>query len=206
LRIVDKPERTQTQIQIGCLGTHPRDHDHTALLVGNAVFGGAFSARLMKEVRSARGWSYGASSRLGLDRVREAFSMWTFPASSDAAPCIALQLELMERWVAGGISDEELAFAKSYLVKSYAFAIDTPDKRLEQAVELSLFDLPRDYFSSYTTRVGSVTRDEINAALPRRLSPSDLTLCVVATDAEIGAALRALPGLTSVEVVPFDAD
>jgi zinc protease len=206
LTIVDKPERSQTQIQIGRLGTHPRDPDHTALVVGNAVFGGAFTSRLMRAVRSERGWSYGASSRLAIDRVREAWSMWTFPAASDAAACIALQLSLMEQWVETGITAEELAFAKSYLIKSYAFAVDTADKRLEQAMEVRLYDLPSDYFKGYIERVSAVTLDEVNAALKARLSPEDLVLSVLATDSQVGEALRKLPKLDSVTVVPFDQD
>ncbi len=205
LVIVDKPERTQTQIQIGRLGTHPHDPDHTALSVGNAVFGGTFTSRLMRAVRSERGWSYGASSRLGIDRVRESFSMWTFPAADDAAPCIALELELMQNLVADGITDEELSFVQSYLVKSHAFAIDTPDKRLEQAIELQLLDLPMDYFSGYLQRIREITRESVNDALQRRLDPGNLTLCVVGTEGELGARLRQLPGLASVEVVPFDS-
>ncbi len=206
LRIVDKPERSQTQIQIGRLGTHPHDPDHVALVVGNAVFGGAFTARLMRAVRSERGWSYGASSRLAIDRVREAWSMWTFPAATDAAACITLQLELMQQWVTGGITEEELAFAKSFLMKSHAFAIDTADKRLEQAMEVWLYDLPEDYFSGYVAHVNAVTREEVNASLQQRLSTDDLVLAVVATESELGDALRALPGITSHEVLAFDAD
>jgi zinc protease len=206
LTIVDKPERSQTQIQIGRLGTHPRDHDHTALAVGNAVFGGAFTSRLMRAVRSERGWSYGASSRLAIDRVREAWSMWTFPAAADAAPCIELQLSLMEQWIDQGITAEELAFAKSYLVKSYAFAIDTADKRLEQAMEVRLYDLPGDYFKGYIERVSKVTLEQVNAALKARLAPQDLVFSVLATESQVGEALRKLPGLESVTVIPFDQD
>src|SRR5690606_40379420 len=44
LIFVDKPERTQTQILIGGLGTHPSDPDHFPLLVANTVFGGTFTA------------------------------------------------------------------------------------------------------------------------------------------------------------------
>lgn len=206
LRIVDKPERTQTQIQIGRLGTHPHDADHVPLVVGNAVFGGAFTARLMRAVRSERGWSYGASSRLAIDRVREAWNMWTFPASSDAVPCIALQLELMKTWVEAGITAEELAFAKSFLIKSHAFAVDTADKRLEQAMEVWLYDLPSNYFSEYLQHVDAVTAEQVNQALAKRLSTDDLVLSVVATESEIGAALKAMPELSSSEVVSFDAD
>jgi zinc protease len=206
LSIIDKPERTQTQIQIGCLGTHPRDADHTALLVGNAVFGGTFTARLMRAVRSERGWSYGASSRLAIDRVREAFSMWTFPAAKDAAPCIALELKLLGEWIEGGIREEELAFAKSYLIKSYAFSVDTADKRADQALDVWLYDLPPDYFSAYTSRVAEVTIEQVNRALAQRLSTKDLVIAVLATEADIGAELRALPDLVSVESLRFDID
>jgi zinc protease len=206
LVIVDKPERTQTQIQIGRLGTHPHDPDHTALLVGNAVFGGTFTARLMRAVRSERGWSYGASSRLAIDRIREAFTIWTFPAAADAVPCIALELALLESWIEEGIREDELAFAKSYLVKSHAFSVDTADKRVEQAVDVWLYDLPSDYFSGYTRKIDAINLADVNSALKRRLSAKDLVITVLATESEIGEGLRSLPELQSVRVVPFDAD
>jgi zinc protease len=206
LVIVDKPERTQTQIQIGRLGTYPHDDDHTALLVGNAVFGGTFTARLMRAVRSERGWSYGASSRLAIDRVREAFTIWTFPAAQDAVACIALELALLETWIDDGIREEELAFAKSYLIKSHAFSVDTADKRVEQAVDVWLYDLPSDYFSAYTKRIENVSLADVNNALKRRLSAKDLVITVLATESELGDALRSLPGLQSTRVVSFDVD
>ena len=206
LRIVDKPERTQTQIQIGRLASHPHDPDHVALLIGNAVFGGAFTARLMRAVRSERGWSYGASSRVGLDRIREAWNMWTFPAATDAVACIALQLQLMEDWVANGIDAQELAFAKGYMVKSHAFSVDTADKRLEQQVETILYDLPADYYSGFTKRVEAVTLEDVNESLATRLAPRDLVMSVVATESEIGPALRETLELNTTEVVAYDAD
>jgi zinc protease len=206
LVIVDKPERTQTQIQIGSLGTHPHDSDHTALLVGNAIFGGTFTARLMRAVRSERGWSYGASSRLAIDRVREAFTVWTFPAAQDAVPCIELELSLLASWIEHGIQEDELAFVKSYLVKSHAFSVDTADKRVEQAVDVWLYDLPSDYFSGYTKRIEAVSAADVNAALQRRLSAKDLVITVLATESALGDALRGLPDLASVQVVPFDID
>ena len=206
LRIVDKPERTQTQIQIGRLASHPHDADHVPLLVGNAVFGGAFTARLMRAVRSERGWSYGASSRLGIDRIRETWSMHTFPSASDAAACMELQLQLMSDWVDRGIDDSELEFAKSYLIKSHAFSIDTADKRLEQAMDVLLLDLPKDYYTGFTKHVEAVTREQVNAALLRRLSVDDLVFSVVATETELGDALRGAARANSVEVVPYDID
>jgi len=207
LVIVDKPERTQTQILIGGVGTHPSDPDHIPLHVANTVFGGTFTARMTREIRSKRGWSYGAYSSLPYDRRRQAFSMWTFPKASDAAACIRLELELVEAWRERGITKAELNWAKRYLVRSHAFAIDTAAKRVGLKLDAALYALPPGYHENYVEHVQSVTLEQANAAIRERINPSDFLVCVVGTEKEIGGALReAIPGLASVEVVPFDAD
>jgi zinc protease len=202
--IVDKPQRTQTQIIIGTLGTHTLDSDHTALLVANVVFGGLFTARLTHEVRSVRGLSYGASSSLNHDRERELWSMWTFPAAKDARQCIELQLRLYDDWIKHGVKPSELTRAKNFLIKSHAFEIDTAQKRLDQRVESELFALPADYHSGFVEHVRKVTRAAANQALARRLSRRDQSIVVVATAKDVRADLAALPGVRELRVVPFD--
>jgi zinc protease len=207
LLVVDKPERTQTQILVGTLGTTARDEDHVPLVVANAVFGGTFTSRLMREIRSKRGWSYGASARTGVDRHRQSWVMWTFPAAEDCAPCLKLSLELLETWVADGVTAREVAFIQRYLVRSHAFEIDTAGKRLHQALDVELLGLPADYFSAWTDRVLAVTADAASAAVRRRIRQSDLLAVVVGSAAQIAAPLRgALQGLAEATVVPFDAE
>jgi len=207
LVFVDKPERTQTQMVIGGLGTHARDEDHVPLLVANTVFGGTFTSRLMQEVRAKRGWSYGASSRVGFDRQRDAFTMWTAPAATDAAACLALQLELLHAWREGGITAEELEFVKRYLVRSHAFEIDTARKRVHQRLEAELFDLPEGYHTHYLEHVEAVTLEAANEAVRARISEDDLVIGVVGTHTELGEAVaKAIPGLADVTVAPFDLE
>ncbi|MDB4932332.1 MAG: peptidase family protein [Myxococcaceae bacterium] len=207
LLIVDKPDRTQTQIYIGNLGTQPRDRDHFALMVGNTLFGGTFTARLMREIRSKRGLSYGASSRLSRDRAREAWAMWTFPAATDAPLCVGLQLSLLERLLERGATAREVSFARSFLTRNYAFDRDTATKRLMQRLDVELLDLPKSYYSEYVDRVNAVTADDVNAALRRRLSADDLLITVVATAETLRGPLEAaIPGLRDTRVIPFDHD
>jgi zinc protease len=206
LVIVDKPERTQTQILIGCLGTHPHDPDHLALHVGNTIFGGTFTARLMQEVRVKRGWSYGAYSSAPYDRHRRSFSMWTFPKASDAAACIALELELLEKWVAQGVTAKELAWAKRYLVRSHAFAVDTATKRVGQALDEEVYGLPPGYHAEYVERIRALSIQEVNTAIRTRITPNDLLVTVLGTAGDIESSIRAaVPRLESTKIVPFDA-
>jgi zinc protease len=207
LVLVDKPERSQTQIMIGGLGTWPHDDDHVALSVANAVFGGTFTSRLMKAVRSERGWSYGAYARLAIDRQRQSFSMWTFPQATDAAPCVALELELLEAWRTGGVTPAEVEFIRQYLIRSQAFEVDTAPKRLHQALDVEVLGLPKDYHSAYEANVARVTPEAASQAVQRRVSTRDLVIVVVGTASEIRAPLeKAIVDLAGTTVTAFDAD
>lgn len=202
LVLVDKPGRTQTQMFVGTLGSRLRDADFHTLLVANTAFGGTFSAPLVQEVRARRGFSYSASSRLGADREREAWTIYTHPSSENAATCLALELELVDRFVSRGPTATELRFAKGYLVKSHAFDLDTPHKRLEPRVEAEVHGLPRAFHERFVERVSHVELDAARAAIHRRLSADDLTIALVATARDVITSLE--PLVDDVRVVPFD--
>lgn len=207
LVFVDKPERTQTQILIGTLGTHPSDPDHVPLVVANAVLGGSFTARMMREIRSKRGWSYGASSRLQIDRARRGFSMSAFPAATDCAKCVALELELLRAWVEGGITPRELAFVQKFLTRSWAFEIDTAQKRVDHALDVETLALPADYYTAYREHVRAVTRAEANAAVKRRIDPSRLVVTVLGTAKDlVDDVAKAIPDLGATTVIPYDRE
>lgn len=207
LVIVDKPDRTQCQMIAGGLGTHPRDADHVPLFVANTIFGGTFTSRLMQEIRVKRGWSYGASSRAGFDRQRDAFAMSAAPAATDAPACLALMVDLLAAFRKDGITQEELDFAKKYLVRSHAFEIDTARKRVHQKLESALYDLPEGYHATFLDKVQATTLRAANAAVRERLSEDDMVIAAVGTASEVGDALsKAVPKLANVTVVPFDIE
>jgi zinc protease len=207
LYFVDKPDRTQSQIAIGGSGTHPTDPDHHALILGNTIFGGTFTARLSQEVRVKRGWSYGAYSYLSLERNRGAFSLWTFPEASDTLACIELVLQMIEAWVEKGVSEAEVRRAKTYLKRSHVFSIDTASKRVQQELDTKLHGWPDDYYSSYLDRISEVTRDDVNRAIRARIDPASLCLAVVGTASNLFSSLeKGLPGLSEAKIVPFDTE
>jgi zinc protease len=207
LVFVDKPERSQVQMVVGGIGTHPRDTDHMALLVANTVFGGTFTSRLMQEIRVKRGLSYGTSSRLGVDRQRESFMMWAAPKASDGPLCMSLMLDQLHEVREKGITADELAFVKKYLIRSHAFEVDTARKRAHRKLDAALFDLPEGYYERQNERIEAVTLDDANTALRNRLSEDDMVIAVVGTHAEHGKSITdSIPRLTSADVCPFDME
>jgi zinc protease len=202
--VVDKPERTQTQLFIGTLGARTRDRNLFPLIVSNTAFGGTFSGPLMQQVRAVRGWSYGAYSRLLHSNQRDAWYMATAPSVDYSADCAALQLELLENWVDTGIKKSELRFAKRYLINGHCFDRDTPSKRLDARLDVELLGIPRAYFEKHDELVGRVTWEEATEATRSRISSRDLTIVVVASAADVVGSFERLPGVSSLEIVPFD--
>jgi zinc protease len=131
--------------------------------------------------------------------------MWTFPKADDAAACIALELEMLTAWWEAGVTEEEVSWAKRYLIQSHAFSRDTAAKRVGLRLDELLSDLPRGHHDEFTTRVGAVTRDAANEAIQNRISLEHLLVVVVGTHSTIGSAVRGAVGeLASDRIVPFD--
>ena len=192
---------------LGHLGPKPGREHHDAMLVSSVAFGGTFSARMMQEVRVKRGWSYGAYSRLSRSRTDDGWYLWTFPALEDVGPCLTLELDMLRSLAADGITAEELAFARGYLVGSSVFLIDTPADRVERQIETETLGFPADYYPSLRQRVEAVTVERARAATSAVVRPDDLVVAVLCTVSKTEAAIReALGDGATIEVLAFDDD
>ncbi len=205
LVFVEKPERTQTQLLIGCLGIRPHEEEFAPLSLSVTAFGGTFTSRLMREVRSKRGWSYGASARLGMEPHRELFVMSTAPATKDTAACLALELQLLEQWQTEGLKTSELSFAKRFVRRSRVFEVDTASKRVHQKLDALLLGLPEGFHDRWHERAAQATLEQCTQAARAWIDPSSVVVALVGSREELGAAVRdAIPGLQQELHLPFD--
>jgi zinc protease len=204
--LVDKPERTQSQILWGQPAAKWGTPEFFALQVATCAYGGTFTARLMNEVRSKRGFSYGASARVGQGRGTKALVAHIFPSLEQTAEALKLVLDLHADWVTRGITDEELNFAKQYLSRSFAFTISTPEDRLELAMSLALAGMPADHGDKFTARINAVTLEDTRRAMAAYLTPGDLEIVIVCTADELQPKLEASGiAFSAIEVVPYDS-
>jgi zinc protease len=205
LLIVDKPDRTQTQINVGQVGVRMTDDDFFPLHLGNHAFGGgSFSARLMVEIRVKRGWSYGANSYFRQGLKPRSWQSHLFPASKDSAAALALTLQMIEDLKTKGVTQEEFDFTKRSLVNKAGFMYNTPAKRVENKLLERTLDLPDGFMESYGPRLNKVNLSQVNAAWSRFLQPDKLTITVVGTAKELKAPLAASAGIPADQVVVQD--
>jgi len=204
--VVDKPERTQTQVLLGHPSLNWRSPDLFPLLVGNTAFGGTFTSRLMQEIREKRGWSYGASSFITAGREFGTLAIRFFPANKDTVPAIRLTLDLLNDLVDKGLTDEETGYARNHIANQFPFRLETARKRAAEQLADEIYGRPDGYIRDYVATVRKQTTKGINAALARWFQPDDLAVVVVGTAKDLVGDLEKIPGVTSVVVHPFDKD
>ncbi len=119
---------TQSSITLGWPGIRRTDPDWERFQVFNYVLGGGgFSSRLMQAVRVEEGRTYGINSSASAGLTAGPITIATATASAGTDAATALILRELERLLKDGITLQELAEAREYLIGSYELASATPD-------------------------------------------------------------------------------
>ena len=160
----------QSVMIIGGAGLLRKDPDFIAAFVLNHILGGsAFSSRLYKEVREARGLAYSVySAVLPLDHAALFFSS-TATRSDRAVQTLEVMEAEIRKMAETGPTEEELVKAKSFLTGSYALRFDTSAKIAEQLVQIQLDDLGIDYIDKRNGLVNAVTLADVKRVAKRLL-------------------------------------
>ena len=204
--LVDKPERTQSQIFLAHPTLSPHDPDFVPFYMANHAFGGMFTGRLMQEVRVKRGWSYAAHSRVEVQRRSSLTAVWTFPGNDDTISCVRLLLDLIRDFGAKGVSGGELDAAKGHLLNTLSFDVETPEQRVQRRIYEILLGLPDDWLQRFAEGAEAVDLARANRAAARAIQPDRMALVIVCTADRFTSQLREIPSVRTVDVVPFDAE
>jgi zinc protease len=206
LLIIDKPDRTQTQIYIGQIGIRISDEDYFPLYLGNHAFGGGtFSAILMEEIRVKKGWSYGANSSFRHGLQPRSWSLHLYPAEKDTAAALERALQLVEDLKNQGLTQAQFEFAKRSLINSSGFMYNTPKKRVENKLLEKTLELPDGFMQSYGVALQKIQLSDVNQSLKKFLQPGQLAIAVLGTAQNLKEQLIKVSGIPEdqVEVVPY---
>ena len=194
--LVDKQDRTQAQLRIGHVSMRYGEPDTAAVAIAEAIFGGVFSSRLMQEIRVKRGWSYGAGCALRRSRLPHWFEIWMAAGIDVAGPAVALTLDLFAEYAANGPTDDEVDFARSYLIGAMPFHVATARQRMQLAVRDAVFDLPAGYTSRLPEALAQLGAGDVREACKLHLRPDDAVTVAVTTAEQAQASLSTAGGGT----------
>jgi len=197
VRIVSKPEVTQTQIRLATLGVARNHPDYFPIQVANTILGVGFTSRLVNEIRVVQGLSYGISSGFTMYRNAGTFEVDTFTKNETLRKTIDETLRVMRQFITQGPSEEEVAKAKRYLTGLYPLGLQAPDDLAAALVNVEFYALEPQYIANYDAKVNAVTSDDVRRALRSYFDVDNLRILVVSDPAK---AKGALEGLGPIEV------
>ncbi len=170
----------QSVVVLGTDGISREDPDFIpAYLMNHILGGGGFAARLMQEVREKRGLAYSVSSHIVPYDKASAFKAFVATKNEKVSESIAVIRQELQRMANNGVTDEELANAKSYLTGSYALRFDTNSKISSQLLGIQMEKLGIDYVNIRNELVNRVTSDDVKRLAVRLLKADKLAITVV---------------------------
>ncbi len=191
--VVNRPAAAQSELRIGLVGPSRATPDYHALLVMNMVLGGQFVSRINMNLRGEKGYTYGA--RTGFD-VRRASGQFVLQASvqSDATAEAIREAFSEMRAIRGEkpVTRAELETGRAALTRGYPRNFETAEQVGRAAVQLALYDLPEDYFTTFVPKVLALEEGALTRAAAAHLDPSRLLTVVVGDREKIGPSLHAL--------------
>ena len=122
----------QVHLAIGGRSVPRDDPDREALDVVNHVFGGGLSSRLFDEIRERRGLAYSVYSATSAYADAGAWSVYAGSMPEHAGEVDAARRSELERLVADGITDDELAVAIGYLTGAYELGLEDTGARMSR--------------------------------------------------------------------------
>lgn len=175
---VHKVDAAQSELRIGHL-TNSRTHkDYFAKLLMNTILGGQFSSRLNSNIREDKGFTYGISSGFYYNQIAGQFEITTSVQSENTAAALT-EITNELNGIKKNILDEEIAFAKSYLIKRFPSQFETYSQVSRQLSTLVHFNLPDDYFNHYINSIEETTHQQIQDTALNYISIDNLKTVVV---------------------------
>jgi zinc protease len=170
----------QSILLFGAPGIAREDSDWYAATVLNQVLGGGgMTSRLFEEVREKRGLVYSVGTQLVPYKAAALVSGSLATSNAQVGNALKLVRAELARVAKEGVTDSELAAAKSYMTGSFPLRLTSNAAIAGMLVAIQNTGLPPDYIDAYPGLINTVTQDDIRRVAKRLFERNDYLVVVV---------------------------
>ena len=180
--LIHRPNSVQSYIMVANRAIGRLDPDFIPTTVMNRVLGQGPAARLFRNIREAKGYTYGIGSTLSATRFLNHFSVATSVRTEVTGPALEEILNEFRDIRQSPVPADELAGARRAIVASFALRLEDPADVLQQITLLREYKLPANYWETYPEKVTAVTAEETKR-VATKFVPLDNPQVVVVGDA-----------------------
>jgi zinc protease len=193
LVLVHRPGAAQSELRMGHVSVARSTPDYHKLVTLNMVLGGQFVSRINMNLREKKGYTYGARTSFDVRRGPGPFVLQA-SVQSDATTD-AIREALGELTAIRGdrpVSHEELLLGRAALTRGYPRNFETGEQIARGAAQLSLYELPDDYFSRFVPTVLALSEDDLTRAAATHIHPDRLLTVIVGDREKIGPSVEGI--------------
>jgi len=193
LYFIPKEEVNQSNIQMVAAGIERNNPDYFAVEVMNYAFGGGFSARLTKNLRTAKGLAYAVGGGIGSAFDHPGiFRLAMGTKSATTAESIEGLKQQLQKLVDDPPKGEELRVAKDTILNTFIFNFDSKEKVLREQMAYEFYGYPLDFLDRYRAGIEKTTAEDVARVARKYVHPEQFATLVVGNPQEIGDQLKVL--------------
>lgn len=177
--VVLNRDTEQTHVVTGVRALPALDPDRYALTLVNQVLGGGMSSRLFQEIRETRGLAYSVFSYAASFDDAGYVAIYAGTAPEHVPETLAVVDAELDRLVADGLADTEIAAAKGHLVGSLAMSLETSASRMHRLGRSELVEGEIPSLDDLIARVEAVNADDVARVIDRVFAGAPRSLAVV---------------------------
>ncbi len=150
--LVHKNDAPQSEIRVGHISTGRNNPEYYAKSLVNTILGGQFTSRINLNLREDKGYTYGANSNFNYTKYLGYFRVGASVESRYTGASVSEVIKELNL-IRETISEDELNYVKSYLVKRYPSLFETNSKIAKNIANLIVYSLPKNYLDTYIDKI-----------------------------------------------------
>ncbi len=202
LHVVDRPGSVQTHLLVGNLGVSRREPDAYPLSLAVSIYGGAFSSRLVTNLREEKGYSYSPWAQTNWLVRRGTVRTVAAVRNEVTGAALGEILREMDRMVLTEPTAEELERSRRREIGVKSIAVETAAGLAGELAELWLHGLTPPELGRYVGTLGGIDARAVREVSGRHLDPGCVTIVAVGENRVIRDSLG--PFVTRIEEIPGD--
>ena len=179
--ILKRPQTEQAYLYFGApFAMNEGDPEFFKARVAMFILGSSgFGSRLMEEIRVKRGLAYSAYSRLSVAKTNTYFSGYLQTKLESQEEAKKTVIEVIESFVRGGVTQNELDQARKFLLGSEPLRVETLSQRLGRTFSEYYQGKPLGSSVQELEMIRTLTLEDVNDLIKRHGEIRDLSYAIV---------------------------
>jgi predicted Zn-dependent peptidase len=195
---IERPGSVQTTMLIGSVGLKAGDPEEPSLRLADAIYGGAFGSRLIRNIREDKGYTYSPFAYITANRFSGACLTSEDVRNEVTGPSLKETFFELKRIASEPPTAAEMEHAKTYLIGNTALELQARTAVAEMLGRYWVHGQPSDYLNHEMAEIRKATAADAAKAAAKYFAPDRMTVIAVGEKAIIDTQLKPF----GMEIVP----